>query len=72
MIDFSNNFIDLEVIIANSELWRLTGYYGYPKMSRRRDAWNMLRMLSQMSPLPWCCVGDFNDLLTQQEKRGRL
>ena len=24
------------------------------------------------SDLPWCCMGDFNDLLTQSKKRGRL
>lgn len=30
----------------------------------------MLRMLSSKPELPWCCVGDFNELLQVQDKRG--
>lgn len=25
-----------------------------------------------MSDLPWCIIGDFNDLLAHEEKRGRV
>ncbi|MCH85516.1 endonuclease/exonuclease/phosphatase family protein [Trifolium medium] len=42
--------------------WRLTG--------QRRESWNILRMLSQQSHLPWCIIGDFNDILTTEDKRG--
>ncbi|PNX68166.1 endonuclease/exonuclease/phosphatase family protein, partial [Trifolium pratense] len=51
--------------------WRLTGFYGYPEGSRRRDSWNLLRQLSQRSNLPWCVIGDFNDILSSDEKKGR-
>ncbi|CAJ2643989.1 unnamed protein product [Trifolium pratense] len=51
--------------------WRLTGFYGYPEGSRRRDSWNFLRQLSQISNLPWCIIGDFNDILSSDEKKGR-
>jgi hypothetical protein len=30
----------------------------------------MLRDLRDMSPLPWCIIGDFNDLLSQEDKVG--
>ncbi|XP_073124282.1 uncharacterized protein [Henckelia pumila] len=52
--------------------WRLTGFYGFPERNRRNQYWNMLQMLSQRSALPWCCTGDFNDLISQSEKRGRI
>jgi hypothetical protein len=52
------------------EEWRLTCYYGYPERGRRSQAWNLLRELRDMSDLPWCVIGDFNDLLSQEDKRG--
>lgn len=46
--------------------------YGYPERSRRQESWNLLRHLSRLSPLPWCVLGDFNDLLHIEDKRGRV
>lgn len=51
--------------------WRITGFYGYPESSRRQASWNLLRSLANVSSLPWVCIGDFNDLLAANEKRGR-
>ncbi|GAU36575.1 hypothetical protein TSUD_362450 [Trifolium subterraneum] len=50
--------------------WRLTCYYGFPERSRRRAAWDLLRELRNMSSIPWCIIGDFNDLLSQADKKG--
>ena len=56
---------------GNSEnAWRLTGFYGEPEASHRSEGWNMLRMLSSKPKLPWCCFGDFNELLEVQDKKG--
>ncbi|PNX88188.1 hypothetical protein L195_g044290, partial [Trifolium pratense] len=52
-------------------MWRLTGFYGFPEGGRRRDSWNFLRHLASTSQLPWCIIGDFNDILSSDEKRGR-
>ncbi|XP_073121701.1 uncharacterized protein [Henckelia pumila] len=54
------------------EVWHLTGFYSFPERQRRNQSWNLLRMFSNRSSLPWCCIGDFNDLLSQSEKRGRI
>ncbi|PNX92542.1 ribonuclease H [Trifolium pratense] len=40
------------------------------KRSRRRQAWDLLRELGNMSLLPWCIIGDFNDLLSHEDKKG--
>ncbi|MCI48974.1 endonuclease/exonuclease/phosphatase family protein, partial [Trifolium medium] len=50
--------------------WRITCYYGYPERSRRRQTWELLRELQDMSDLPWCIMGDFNDLFSQEDKKG--
>ena len=44
-------------------MWRFTRFYGEPNTIQRKEGWNMLRMLSSKSKLPWCCFGDFNELL---------
>ena len=71
LIKCAKNFIDIEIGGAGSGHWRMTGYYGYPESTRRRDSWNLLRYLATISSLPWVCLGDFNDLLSNSEKRGR-
>lgn len=50
--------------------WRLTLYYGFPERARRKEAWNMICNLSKISNLPWCILGDFNDLLYSADKKG--
>ncbi|XP_045822393.1 uncharacterized protein LOC123915300 [Trifolium pratense] len=69
--NFSSNHVDVEVADAVNGNWRLTGIYGFPGSGRRRDSWNFLKQLSQISSLPWCVFGDFNDILSSSEKKGR-
>jgi len=38
------------------------GFYGHPKTSRREETWTLLESLSQVSTLPWLCIGDFNKI----------
>lgn len=40
------------------------------RRGRRRESWKIMRTLATRSALPWCMVGDFNDLMFQDEKRG--
>ncbi|MCI32774.1 endonuclease/exonuclease/phosphatase family protein, partial [Trifolium medium] len=64
IVNYSRNFINMEVEDSEKGTWRLTCYYGLPERGRRRMAWDMLRDLRNMSTLPWCIIGDFNDLLS--------
>ena len=72
LLKYANNFIDAEVEVPELGKWRLTGFYGFPKSSRRRESWDLLRLLAGSFELPWVCIGDFNDLLAATEKRGRI
>ncbi|XP_074342053.1 uncharacterized protein LOC141679451 [Apium graveolens] len=67
----SQNFIDAEVKIDDINKWRLTCIYGFPERSRRRDSWDLLKSLAAISSLPWVILGDFHDLLREEEKKGR-
>ena len=70
LLGFSNNHIDMEVVGDEEKRWRLMGFYGHPERHKRHLAWDLLRSLRDMSTLPWCCVGDFNDILCLGEKKG--
>ncbi|XP_075479011.1 uncharacterized protein LOC142519881 [Primulina tabacum] len=70
MLTFSNNHVDMEVVNNDANRWRLTGFYGYPERHRRRESWRLLQTIAAASNLPWCVIGDFNDLLHTEDKRG--
>lgn len=70
--NFNNNFITVKVIENNVAVWRLSSFYSYPERSRQKASWDLLRSLSISSMLPWCCIGDYNDLLSSDEKKGRV
>ncbi|KAL0443902.1 UNVERIFIED_CONTAM: hypothetical protein Slati_2112900 [Sesamum latifolium] len=70
---FSNHHVDITVKSDEyPERWRFTGFYGYSEVTKRKEGWNLVRRLSQVSVQPWLCVGDFNEALDQQEKQGTL
>lgn len=47
------------------------GFYGHPETGRRRLS---RRLLSELNPglnmASWCVLGDFNEILSQDEKEG--
>lgn len=71
VIDSGNHYFDFEV--ENNQLgrWRYTGFYGCPYRGRRKESWNTLRSLDASSNLPWCIMGDFNDMMFVDEKKRR-
>lgn len=69
VLSYSQNHIDLLIndLLGN---WRLTGCYGFPERHRRQASWNLLRHLATVDNLPWLCIGDYNDLLLEDDKKG--
>ncbi|XP_074355844.1 uncharacterized protein LOC141695503 [Apium graveolens] len=70
VVDSSNNHIDVHIMEGSRVSWRLTCYYGYPEREKRHDAWCFLRWLVRSDNIPWCIVGDFNDMLCASDKMG--
>ncbi|KAF5475672.1 hypothetical protein F2P56_007452 [Juglans regia] len=50
--------------------WLLTGFYGNPNTSRRKESWQLLQAINPGSLIGWVCVGDFNEILNFNEKWG--
>ncbi|VFQ59794.1 unnamed protein product [Cuscuta campestris] len=66
------HFIDIRVTLPGITPYRFTGFYGFPSSSQRRASWELVKSLRDLSPLPWCVAGDFNDILSYGDKMGRI
>ncbi|KAK6145264.1 hypothetical protein DH2020_022084 [Rehmannia glutinosa] len=72
LLSYSDNHINVLVHLRDVDSWRLTGFYGFLERCKRCQSWDLIRSLYKQSSLPWCCIGDFNDLLNPSEKRGSI
>jgi hypothetical protein len=71
IVNYSANHISAKIEEESRGTWIFTGFYGYPEVNKRRDSWNFIRGLARQITLPWCLMGDFNDILHSDEKKGR-
>ncbi|OMO57964.1 reverse transcriptase [Corchorus capsularis] len=70
ILSFSLSHIDAMIDANSDERWRYTGFYGSPVVTRRHESWALLKLLSTKFQLPWICSGDFNEILSTDEKIG--
>jgi hypothetical protein len=71
--NFSKSHINATVKASDGyEEWKLTGFYDNPDHTKRKESWELLQHLKSYSPQPWLCLGDFNEILCQQEKVGAV
>lgn len=70
LLSLSKHHIDVEVNTGDHQPWRLTGFYGEPDRAQRRKTWDLLRNLARDSNLPWCIIGDLNNVVSQSDKHG--
>ena len=66
---YSPNHIDGRVH-TNGSMWRLTGIYRHPEEERKCETWRLMRHLHARASLPCVCLGDFNEILSSDEKNG--
>ena len=65
---FSLNQIDARIMNNSPTPWRLTGFYGRPKAHLKHESWELLRHLNSKYSMSWLCVGDYNEILSSDEK----
>jgi hypothetical protein len=68
--NFSKYHIDMKVIEHGKDPYRITFWYGEANRSLRYKTWDMMRFLKADCDLPWLCIGDFNEVLRQEEQMG--
>jgi hypothetical protein len=70
ILSYSQYHLDAVITERDREPWRLTCVYGEAQVSERFKTWDMLKFIKSSSPLPWMCIGDFNEVLHQHEHEG--
>ena len=70
ILPFSQYHIDSIISENGGEPWRFTCVYGEAQTAERHKTWDMLKFIKASSPLPWVCMGDFNEVLHRSEHDG--
>lgn len=66
-------FVHLKIKFSSLTDWvYFSGVYGSPNGTKRRELWSSLELLAQNIHNPWMLVGDFNAMLTEDDKQGGL
>lgn len=66
----AHHFINVEIRLERESTYRLIGYYRHANRNHGNLSWTLLRKLVVRYTLPWCIIGDFNDLMSTLEKKG--
>lgn len=70
LMSYSKNHIDVVIDLKGWNKYRLTGLYGEPDRAKRKETWELICRLHNQSDLPWVLIGDMNNVVKQQDKRG--
>jgi hypothetical protein len=63
-------FLHLKVNYPKSRPWFFTAIYASPHENNRCSMWNDLKNIASNMKDPWLLAGDFNDILSINEKKG--
>ena len=55
------------LINKNGVAWCFIGVYGHPETSRKGESWDLLHLLHASYSFPWFLIGDFNEILHNDE-----
>ena len=70
VVGSSKYYIDAVINKDSDNEWHFTSFYGEPETAGRIEALDKLRYLNSQSNTSWLCIGDFNEIIRQDEKVG--
>ncbi|CAJ2645466.1 unnamed protein product [Trifolium pratense] len=63
-------FIHTRLVINGKNQFLFTAIYASPMEDNRHDMWDKIRNIAVAVQEPWLLAGDFNDIMSQDEKQG--
>lgn len=69
VLDFySNHHISLSIFSSTMDKkWIVLGSYGQLVAAKRKESWDLLRLIHSHIQNPWLCMEDFNEIPFQDE-----
>jgi hypothetical protein len=69
--NFTRRHINALVHFTDKEgSWKLTCFYEHSVADKRQESWDLLEHLKFYALRPWLCLGDFNEITSQEENEG--
>ncbi|XP_022741796.1 uncharacterized protein LOC111293263 [Durio zibethinus] len=57
-------------VTSSNSSWLFSAIYASPRLKEREILWENLKIVASKYDLPWLVVGDLNEVLTSEDKRG--
>ena len=67
---FSINHISFVFTLDDGGATHVTTLYGFPQAGKKHQTWGLIRSLRPPDGVPWLCVGDYNQIMAPEDKRG--
>lgn len=72
LVSFSAYHICGDIKETKGNIWRFTGIYGWADAANKFRTWDLIHNICSSSPHPIMFGGDFNEILSNEEKTGGL
>lgn len=63
------NYIHLSICGGEFTEMMCTTVYVYPQTTHKRQCFDNIKELARNMKKPWCIIGDFNEILSEEEKK---
>ncbi|XP_060969998.1 uncharacterized protein LOC133037169 [Cannabis sativa] len=71
LLNFGPTFFDCYMVFKGCPSFHFTGFYGAPDVANRSTSWTLFKRFGDVAPLqPWLAIGDFNEILSNNDKFG--
>src|ERR1044072_5625543 len=67
---FSINHISFVFTLDDGGVSHVTALYGFPQAGQKHKTWSLIRSLKPADGVHWLCVGDYNQIMAPEDKRG--
>lgn len=69
LLTSNTNIFDCYMKCDDGTSWHFFAFYGAPEKHKRLHTWKLLERCKDVAPLlPWLVIGDFNEILSNQNK----
>ena len=68
IIQESRHLVHTDLLDNNDNHLSITFIYGHPEVAKKEEVWNDLRNIRNLAHSNWLCIGDFNQVLNDDEK----